>query len=313
MADSKITALTALTAADPANDMIPIVDVSDTPPASGNTKRISINNLLACSPSATLASATITGDLTVDTNTLFVDSANNYVGIGTASPSTFLDVYNASSARIAISGPSTATSYLIFRNTTTGTNKGYIGYEFANDAIPFALNGSEAMRLNSTGLGVGVTPSAGRGAIQLSAGVGFPATQVASSDANTLDDYEEGTWTGTLKGGTTDPTIPVTATGQYTKIGNQVFARIVFANITTTGASGSISITGLPFANGSNRTIGSCLLDLIGTFTGSPVCWVGGGGTTINFQSSNSNGAASDVTHNAGVGRYFYATITYTV
>jgi hypothetical protein len=128
-----------------------------------------------------------------------------------------------------------------------------------------------------------------------------------------LSDYEEGTWTGTLKGGTTDPTTPVTATGQYTKIGNQVFARIIFSNVTTTGASGSISITGLPFANGSNRTIGSCLLDLIGTFTGSPVCWVGGTGTTINFQSSNSNGAASDVTHNAGVNRYFYATITYTV
>ena len=86
MADSKITALTALTAADPANDMIPIVDVSDTPPASGNTKRISINNLLACSPSATLASATITGNLTVDTSTLVVDSALNNVGIGTASP-----------------------------------------------------------------------------------------------------------------------------------------------------------------------------------------------------------------------------------
>jgi hypothetical protein len=174
--------------------------------------------------------------------------------------------------------------------------------------------GTEKMRIDSSGnVGVGVTPSGSGGCLQLKSGITFPATQVASSDANTLDDYEEGTWTGTLKGGTTDPTIPVTATGQYTKIGNQVFARIIFANITTTGASGSISITGLPFANGSNRTIGSCLLDLIGTFTGSPVCWVGGGGTTINFQSSNSNGAASDVTHNAGVGRYFYATITYTV
>jgi hypothetical protein len=87
MADSKITALTALTAADPANDMFPVVDVSDTTmAASGTTKRISINNILACSPSATLASATITGDLTVDTSTLKVDSTNDRVGIGTASP-----------------------------------------------------------------------------------------------------------------------------------------------------------------------------------------------------------------------------------
>ena len=88
MADSKITALTALTSADPANDMFPVVDVSDTSmAASGTTKRISINNLLACSPSATLASATITGDLTVDTSTLKVDSTNNRVGIKQASPS----------------------------------------------------------------------------------------------------------------------------------------------------------------------------------------------------------------------------------
>ena len=102
MADSKITALTALTAADPANDMIPIVDVSDTPPASGNTKRISINNILACSPSATLASATITGDLTVDTSTLKVDSTNDRVGIGTASPSYQLHIAKAQSSQTAV-------------------------------------------------------------------------------------------------------------------------------------------------------------------------------------------------------------------
>ena len=75
MADSKITALTALTAADPANDMIPIVDVSDTPPASGNTKRISINNILACSPSATLASLNVTGS-SMPANGLYLPTTN---------------------------------------------------------------------------------------------------------------------------------------------------------------------------------------------------------------------------------------------
>ena len=103
MADSKITALAALTTADPANDMFPVVDVSDTSmAASGTTKRISINNILACSPSATLASATITGDLTVDTNTLKVDSANNRVGVNTASPANQLSVRNEGASAIAI-------------------------------------------------------------------------------------------------------------------------------------------------------------------------------------------------------------------
>ena len=87
MADSKITALTALTSADPANDMIPIVDVSDTPPASGNTKRISINNILAASGTATLASATITGAATVGT-TLGVTGASTLASVGVTGAAT---------------------------------------------------------------------------------------------------------------------------------------------------------------------------------------------------------------------------------
>ncbi len=77
--------------------------------------------------------------------------------------------------------------------------------------------------------------------------VGFPATQVASSDANTLDDYEEGTWVPALSfgGATTGITYNV-HTGTYVKIG-----RIVFYNLTITlssngSASGGASIT-LPF------------------------------------------------------------------
>ena len=98
MADSKITALTSIsTSTDPAVDPLVIVDVSDTSmAATGTTKRVTLNNLLSSSPTATGAftvtglvtagSATITGDLTVDTSTLKVDSANDRVGIGTASP-----------------------------------------------------------------------------------------------------------------------------------------------------------------------------------------------------------------------------------
>ena len=43
----------------------------------------------------TLTSLTISGDLTVDTSTLKVDSSNNRVGIGTTSPSTSLDIVRA--------------------------------------------------------------------------------------------------------------------------------------------------------------------------------------------------------------------------
>jgi hypothetical protein len=187
MADSKITALTALTAADPANDMIPIVDVSDTPPASGNTKRISINNILACSPSATLASATITGDLTVDTNVLKVDTSTNNVGINQTNPSAWLvnglGIGSGSGDAGATIYTGTAnTGYLCFADGTVTTDRyrGYIGYLHNGDALSFGANaieqyriaplgvfswydgaGGTRMTLNSTGLGVGVSPAVG--------------------------------------------------------------------------------------------------------------------------------------------------------
>ena len=89
MADSKITALTAISTVDPTADPLVIVDVSDTSmAASGTTKKGTINQLLGSGGTATLASATITGDLTVDTSTLKVVAASDVVGINTASPLT---------------------------------------------------------------------------------------------------------------------------------------------------------------------------------------------------------------------------------
>ena len=129
MADSKITALTALTAADPANDMLPVVDVSDTSmAASGTTKRISINNILACSPSATLASATITGAATVGST------------LGVTGVSTF----------------AAGTALLPALTTTGDTNTGI--YYPAADTFAVTTGGTERYRVDSTGLGIGGSP-----------------------------------------------------------------------------------------------------------------------------------------------------------
>ena len=162
MADSKITGLAALTTADPANDMLPIVDVSDNSmAASGTTKRISINNILACSPSATLASATITGDLTVDTNTLFVDAANNRVGMGTLTPVARLIVRDGANRNLLVaSDASHLGSAGIAIGSFTDNAADWAPLSLvAKTSIAFGLNGSTAMTLNSTGLGVGVTPT----------------------------------------------------------------------------------------------------------------------------------------------------------
>ena len=84
-------------------------------------------------------------------------------------------------------------------------------------------------------------------------GVTFPATQSASSDANTLDDYEEGTWTPTLRGSSTTGsyTTNISTDGAtYTKIGHQVTVNCNI-NVTAVGSSGTgyAQITGLPFNN----------------------------------------------------------------
>jgi len=75
----------------------------------------------------------------------------------------------------------------------------------------------------------------------------FPATQNNSADPNTLDDYEEGTWTATFTTSGTQPTTPPTSTSRYTKIGRVVTAHMVIANFTVSGATGNISVAGLPF------------------------------------------------------------------
>jgi hypothetical protein len=167
MADTKITALAAITTVDPAADVLPIVDVSDTSmAASGTTKKITSNQILGAGGTATLASATITGDLTVDTSTLKVDSANNRVGIVKTTPAYPLDV----GGRISYSGGIGESTDLTVSSSGTSLQLG-LGSSWTQQI--FYLSGSEAMRLNSTGLGVGTSPSAKLDVYQATLGTAY--------------------------------------------------------------------------------------------------------------------------------------------
>jgi hypothetical protein len=87
--------------------------------------------------------------------------------------------------------------------------------------------------------------SFGNDSIVTANGIKFPATQVSSADANTLDDYEEGTWTP-IDGSGAGLTFTQAGTARYTKVG-----RIVFVNLyiifPSTGSTASVNIGGLPF------------------------------------------------------------------
>lgn len=81
--------------------------------------------------------------------------------------------------------------------------------------------------------------------------VKFPATQNPSSDANTLDDYEEGSFTPGVSfgGGTTGVTYSAQI-GSYTKIGRHVEASLRVTLSAKGSSTGAAKITGLPFAAG---------------------------------------------------------------
>lgn len=101
-----------------------------------------------------------------------------------------------------------------------------------------------------TTIGVGgATPSTS------GSGITFPATQSASSDANTLDDYEEGTWTpiiNTAGGGVTVVGTPSTG-GSYTKIGRMVYLSGFLGASTSVSWNGAaVIVTGLPFSAATN-------------------------------------------------------------
>lgn len=96
-------------------------------------------------------------------------------------------------------------------------------------------------------------------------GIAFPATQLASSDANTLDDYREGTWTPTLTCGTSGTITLTTPTNSlsYVKVGKMVY---VNGSITVSSVSspvGDLRIDGLPFTV-FNSTTGDSAVSVYG-------------------------------------------------
>ena len=149
----------------------------------------------------TAGSATITGDLTVRTNKLAVTSTG--VGIGTASPTAALDVFGffGTSTAAAVlrnnSAPNNSniveTQYFASNNNSgldciakfgalnpiaTGNNYGQFYWQIANAGSP-----TTAMTLNSTGLGVGYTPSGSADKLGSAATLGVVATG-ATADLN---------------------------------------------------------------------------------------------------------------------------------
>jgi hypothetical protein len=138
-------------------------------------------------------------------------------------------------------------------------------------------SGTVALTASPTFTGQATIPT-----INLTGGqITFPATKNPSADANTLDDYEEGTWTpGINIGGSF-----TTAVGRYVKIGHFVFVtwELTFPS---SSSSSSFEVTGLPFFVGS-----SCFTGYVGitTYGSADLCFFVHAGTSNIFVRNNSN------------------------
>ena len=113
----------------------------------------------------------------------------------------------------------------------------------------FTTDGTRVTASTTIGVG-GATPSTS------GVGITFPSAESLSTNVNTLDDYEEGTWTPVVKGDGTAGTYELQSNlSTYTKVGNLVSlnCQVRLAATITGGGTGILIITGLPFSKGASQ------------------------------------------------------------
>jgi hypothetical protein len=272
----------------------------------------------------------VTGVLTADSNVQVGKTSSDYqaVGVEAKTNGSLWATADGNGPLIVVRKTSDGTLTDFYRDTTqvgsigvSGANNIYIsgkaashsGLTFATNQILPTAEGSITDGAESLG-----SSSNRFSDLYLSGGVYVGGT----GSANYLDDYEEGTATVTLNGGSTTPTPRLQTTAYYTKIGPVVHVHFEFNNVTTTSYSGQISIFGLPFAASSpsgtttRQVSGDVQTYNMGSFTanesGGLFFRISEGGTEVYLWSGRSANTWEAVTHSAGSSRYLIGGITYT-
>lgn len=190
-----------------------------------------------------------------------------------------------------IGGQSYATQLI----TNSANANAFEIYTIGNIPLIFGTAGTERARFNPTGafvLAGGATAANG-------IGIAFPSAQSASSDANTLDDYEEGTWTiGLTFGGASTGITASSNQAKYTKVGRKVTVTGYLGLSNKGSATGNAVITGLPFNitnSNENYSAASLYLTTI-SFADYPMAYGNIGTGNITLQESTNAGVRNNLT-----------------
>lgn len=309
MADTKISALTVATTPLAGTEVLPIVQ-------GGVTKQVSVADLTAgravSAASLTLTTALtaanggtgqssyVVGDLLYASGTTAlskladVATGNALIsgGVGVAPSWGKIGLTTHVSGVLPVANGGTnasSASITAFNNITGYTASGATGTTSTN--LVFSTSPTLTTPKATTTIGVGNATPAASGS-----GVSFPATQSASSDANTLDDYEEGVYTTgmTADGGTVTLTYDKL---NYTKTGRMVTVSGEITIASVSSPTGDIYLN-LPFTAETSPTgrsgFWSSYLGVAYTFTGTP------GGPMVGLFTSSATKMIIRVGNNAG-------------